>query len=137
MSILNSQRGLTYTANTLHCGGTHRRLRHRNGLVLHQNDVEPVEFVSTTCEACDTRWHTDQRWWGQWCCLRLALCGSDDATLALVGVLDANKGLINIVCKQPAKRHVLTAQHDDVSLFSGLHPLRLEARELFSGVRGP
>src|SRR5262245_9379475 len=104
---------------------------------MHQNGVKPVEFVCTTCEACDTWRHPNERsrWW--WCCLRLALCGSDDATLAFFWVVDANKGLIDIVGKQTAQRHIFTAQHNDVTLLSGLDPLRLEACELLAGVRGP
>src|SRR5262249_25538183 len=123
--------------HALHGSATHRRLRHGSGLVMHQNGVKPVEFVCTTCEACDTWRHPNERsrWW--WCCLRLALCGSDDATLAFLGVLDAHKGLINIVRKQPAQRNVLAAQHNDVASFSGLHTLRLETCELLAGVGGP
>jgi hypothetical protein len=95
--ILNGQRGLPHTAHALHRRATDRRLRHGSGLVLHQDGVEAVEFVSAACEACDTRRHPDEwsRW--RWCCLRLAFSSGDDTTLALLGVLDAHKGLIDII----------------------------------------
>jgi hypothetical protein len=104
---------------------------------LHQNGVEPIKCVSAACEACDTRRHPDERSWRRWCCLRLTLGGGDDAALAFIGVLDANQCLIDIIGEQPAQRHVFTAQHDDVTILSGLYPLRLEARELFAGIRRP
>ena len=57
MRILNSQRGLAHAAHALHRCATDRCLRHGSGLVVHENGVEPVEFVSAACEARDPRWH--------------------------------------------------------------------------------
>jgi len=55
MGILNGQRSLTYTAHALNRRTPDRRLRHGSGLVLHQDGVEPVPFVSAACEARDAR----------------------------------------------------------------------------------
>src|SRR6516165_4771883 len=108
----------------------------RPRIVLHQDVVEPIKFFCAACEACDARWHPYARSWRRWRCLRLALSSSDDAPLAFLRVLDAYEGLIDIIGKQPAQRHVLTTQHDDVTFFSSLYPFRLKTRELFAGVRG-
>jgi hypothetical protein len=42
--IFIGQRGLSYTAHALHCR-TVNRLRHGHWLVVHENGIEPVEFV--------------------------------------------------------------------------------------------
>jgi hypothetical protein len=59
-----------------------------------------------------------------------------DAALAFLGVLNAYEVLVDVVCEQAAQRHVLTAQDDDVTLFSALCPLGLETRELLAGIGG-
>src|SRR5207244_432938 len=70
VGILDGQRSLSHAAHALHRSATYRRLRDGSGFVLHQDGVEAVEFVSATCETCDTRWHADEgsRW--RRCCLR-------------------------------------------------------------------
>jgi hypothetical protein len=57
---LNSQRSLTDAAHALHRCTAHS-LCHGSGLVLRQNGVEPIKFVSAACEARDTRRHSDER----------------------------------------------------------------------------
>src|SRR5262245_46382729 len=117
VSILNGQRGLANAAHTLHRRATDRSLSHRSGLVVHQEGVEPVEFVGATRETRDARRHPDERTWWRCGCLRLALGGGDDATHALFGVFDAHEVLIDVVGEQPAQWHIATAQHDNVALF--------------------
>ena len=112
-------------------------LRHGSGLVLHQDGVEPVEFVCAACEARDARRHPDERSWRRWCCLRLALRCGDDAALAFLRVFDAHEVLIDYVGKESSQWHVLAPQDYDVPLLWRLRSLRLEARELLAGVREP
>src|SRR5262245_32628068 len=133
--ILNSQRGLTYTAHTLHCGATHRRLHHGSGLVLHQNGVEPVEFVSTTCEACDTRRHADKRSWRWLQCLRTSFRSGKDTAPPLLCVPNADEVLIDVGREQTEQGGILTAQDDHASLFRTLGGICLETGELHPSVR--
>jgi hypothetical protein len=45
----------------LHRRATDRRLRHGGGLVVHQDGVEPIEFVGAARETRDARRNTDER----------------------------------------------------------------------------
>jgi hypothetical protein len=47
----------------------------------------------------------------------LALSSGNDATLAFLRLLNAREVLIDVVGKQPAQWHIVTAQHNDVTLF--------------------
>src|SRR5262249_32644571 len=91
------ERSLADAAHALHCRAAHRCLRNSSGLVLPQDGVELVQFLSATCEACDTRRHSDERSRRRWCCLRLALSSGNDATFAFLRVLDAREVLIDVV----------------------------------------
>src|SRR5262249_22160561 len=114
--ILDGQRGLAHAAHPLHGHATYRRLRDGSGFVLHQDGVEAVEFVSATCETCDTRWHPNEgsRW--RRCRLRFALSGGDDATPALLGIINAYKVLVDVVGQKTHHRRVIATQDHDVPL---------------------
>ena len=91
MRVLDGQRSLAHPAHALH-GGTADQCLHQGGrFAVHQDGVEPVKFVYATLETRDARRDPYKRSRWRWCCLRLALCGGDDAALAFLAVLDPNK----------------------------------------------
>jgi hypothetical protein len=61
VGVFDGQRGLANAAHALHRRAPDRRLRHSSGLVAHQDGVKTIKFFSAACEACDTRWHSDER----------------------------------------------------------------------------
>ena len=58
-------------------------------------------------------------------------------TMAASATDNVETGVVVVVGYLEGLSYDGTAQHDDVPLFSGLYPLRLEARELFAGVGRP
>jgi hypothetical protein len=68
-----------------------RRLRHGSGLVVHQDRVETVEFVSAAGESRDAWRHAYEQSRRRWCRLGFAFSGSDDAALAFLRVFYVDK----------------------------------------------
>src|SRR5262249_47226615 len=133
--LRNGQRGRAHSAHALPRSATHRRLRYSSRFVVHQNGVEPVQFISAACKACDTRRHPDKGPWWRRQRLRTPFRSGKDTAPALLCVSDANKVLIDVGREQTEQGRVLATQDDHVTLFRALRGIRLETRELHSSVR--